>query len=61
MSAIDCPGHAHAIPVRRAEDLDELLQLADRLLVISGGHIVHEVPVAMAAQAEIGRHMVAEY
>ncbi len=42
-----------------SDDLDELLQLADRLLVISGGHIVHEVPVAMADRAEIGRHMAA--
>jgi len=45
--------------VRRCRDLDELLQLADRLLVISGGRIVHEVPVAMADRAEIGRHMAA--
>jgi simple sugar transport system ATP-binding protein len=42
-----------------SDDLDELLQLADRLLVISGGHIVHEVPIAMADRAEIGRHMAA--
>jgi len=28
-----------------SDDLDELLTLADRLLVISGGQIVHEVPL----------------
>ncbi len=42
-----------------SDDLDELLQLADRLVVISGGHIVHEVAIADADRAEIGRHMAA--
>ena len=57
--------HARLVAARNAgaavlvasDDLDELLQLADRLLVISGGHLVHEVPVAMADRAELGRHM----
>ena len=29
-----------------SEDLDEILELADRILVISGGKIVHETPIA---------------
>jgi simple sugar transport system ATP-binding protein len=34
-----------------SEDLDELLELSDRLLVIFEGRIVHETPTA---QADIG-------
>ena len=42
-----------------SDDLDELLALADRLLVIDGSHIVHEVSVDLADRAEIGRYMAA--
>ena len=38
-------------------DLDELLALADRLVVLSGGRVVHETPAAYADVAVIGRHM----
>lgn len=44
-----------------SDDLDELLQLADRLLVISDGRIVHDVSVAAADRAVIGRHMTADH
>ncbi|MBC8132599.1 MAG: ABC transporter ATP-binding protein [Deltaproteobacteria bacterium] len=38
-------------------DLDEIFTLADRVLVISEGKIVHESPAATADIAVIGRHM----
>jgi simple sugar transport system ATP-binding protein len=40
-----------------SEDLDELLQLADRLLVMSGGRIVHECRAAGADRHALGAHM----
>jgi ABC-type uncharacterized transport system ATPase subunit len=38
-------------------DLDEVFALADRILVISGGRIVHETPIADAKVESIGKHM----
>ncbi len=40
-----------------SEDLDEILELADRVLVISGGRISYETPIAAADRQVIGRHM----
>jgi len=40
-----------------SEDLDEVLELADRILVMSGGRIVFEVDRANADRYELGRHM----
>ncbi len=40
-----------------SEDLDEILELADRILVISGGKIVHETAAENADRTVIGRHM----
>lgn len=40
-----------------SEDLDELLKLSDRLLVISGGQFVYDSPTAEADFAAIGRSM----
>jgi simple sugar transport system ATP-binding protein len=40
-----------------SEDLDEILELADRILVISAGRIVHETPVQGAERHVIGRYM----
>ncbi|WP_197922858.1 ABC transporter ATP-binding protein [Thiosulfatihalobacter marinus] len=40
-----------------SEDLDETLELADRILVMSEGRIAFEAPAARADVAEIGRHM----
>jgi simple sugar transport system ATP-binding protein len=42
-----------------SEDLDELLTLADRLLVMSNGQIVYETPTQTADVASIGHHMAA--
>jgi len=41
-------------------DLDEIFTLADRVLVISDGKIVHETPVGLADIAVIGRHMAGQ-
>jgi len=38
-------------------DLDEIFALADRILVVSDGRIVHETTAAAADVAVIGRHM----
>lgn len=40
-----------------SEDLDELLHVADRLVVMCGGRIVNEGPAAGADRHAIGRHM----
>jgi simple sugar transport system ATP-binding protein len=40
-----------------SEDLDELLQLADRLVVMSEGRIVHETPAAGADRHRLGQYM----
>ncbi len=40
-----------------SEDLDELLELADRIAVIAEGQIVFETPAASADRALLGRHM----
>jgi len=40
-----------------SEDLDELLELADRILVMSEGRIVFHTAAAAADVTEIGRHM----
>jgi general nucleoside transport system ATP-binding protein len=40
-----------------SEDLDELLQLADRLVVMSGGRLVHTCAAAGADRLDIGRFM----
>jgi simple sugar transport system ATP-binding protein len=38
-------------------DLDEIFALSDRILVMSGGKIVHETPAQGADLRLIGRHM----
>lgn len=40
-----------------SEDLDEILELADRILVISGGKIVHETTSQNADRHVIGKYM----
>ena len=40
-----------------SEDLDELLELADRILVIHDGHISYQTRAAEANRVELGRHM----
>ncbi len=43
-----------------SEDLDEILELSDRILVMSGGRLVHETTRDAARVHEIGRHMAQE-
>ena len=40
-----------------SEDLDELLELADRVVVMSAGQLVHETPARDADRRRIGWHM----
>jgi general nucleoside transport system ATP-binding protein len=40
-----------------SSDLDEILEIADRLVVMFNGRLVHEAGVADADLTEIGRHM----
>ncbi len=40
-----------------SEDLDELLLLADRIVVMSEGEIVHDVPAAAADRRSLGAFM----
>lgn len=40
-----------------SEDLDEILELADRVLVMSEGRIAYETPIGTADLAAIGHHM----
>ncbi|SDN82828.1 nucleoside ABC transporter ATP-binding protein [Methylobacterium phyllostachyos] len=40
-----------------SEDLDEILELSDRIAVMSDGRIVYETPAAAAEVSTIGRHM----
>jgi simple sugar transport system ATP-binding protein len=40
-----------------SEDLDEILELSDRIVVMCEGKIVYETPGAGADAHEIGRHM----
>jgi simple sugar transport system ATP-binding protein len=57
--------HARILAVRAqgaavlliSEDLDELLELADRILVIENGAIVYETPAAGADRGTLGQHM----
>jgi len=40
-----------------SEDLDELLELADRIVVIAEGELVYETPAASAERATLGHYM----
>jgi len=56
-SRIVAARNAGAAVLLLSEDLDEILELADRVLVMSEGSIVHETPAAAADIAVIGQHM----
>ena len=40
-----------------SEDLDELLHVADRIVVMSGGRLVHDCAAAGADRHDLGRFM----
>jgi simple sugar transport system ATP-binding protein len=44
-----------------SEDLDEILELADRIVVMHDGEIVHQMPAEGADAQEIGRHMLGQH
>jgi simple sugar transport system ATP-binding protein len=44
-----------------SEDLDEVLELSDRVVVMSEGRIAYEAPIAEADHAEIGRRMAGKH
>jgi simple sugar transport system ATP-binding protein len=44
-----------------SEDLDEILELSDRILVMSEGHIAYETPAATAEIGEIGKYMAGHH
>ena len=44
-----------------SEDLDELLELSDRILVMSDGRLVYETPIAAANVQTIGEHMAGHH
>jgi simple sugar transport system ATP-binding protein len=49
--------NAGAAVLLMSEDLDEVLELSDRVLVMSEGRITYEVVADQARVAEIGHHM----
>lgn len=53
--------NAGAAVLLLSEDLDELLQLSDRILVISEGRLVYETPALNADIGEIGAHMAGHH
>ena len=44
-----------------SEDLDEILELADRIVVMHDGEVAHEMPAEGADPQEIGRHMLGQH
>ena len=44
-----------------SEDLDEILELSDRVVVMHEGRIVHEMPAEGADPQEIGHHMLGHH
>ncbi|MDR3475015.1 MAG: ABC transporter ATP-binding protein [Devosia sp.] len=53
--------NAGAAVLLLSEDLDELFELSDRILVMSGGELVYETPIATADTAVIGAHMAGHH
>ena len=49
--------NAHAAVLLMSEDLDEIMELSDRVLVMSEGRIVFDTPIDAADIATIGHHM----
>jgi simple sugar transport system ATP-binding protein len=44
-----------------AEDLDELLEMSDRILVICDGRLVYKTPTSEADVSRIGAHMAGHH
>ncbi|HEY4040336.1 MAG TPA: hypothetical protein VGM32_00660 [Rhodopila sp.] len=44
-----------------SEDLDEILELSDRIVVMHDGRVAHGLPAEAADPQEIGRHMLGHH
>jgi simple sugar transport system ATP-binding protein len=44
-----------------SEDLDELLEMSDRIMVMSDGRLVYETPIRDADIGVIGAHMAGHH
>jgi len=53
--------NAGAAVLLMSEDLDELLELSDRILVMSDGALVYETSIAQASVQTIGEHMAGHH
>lgn len=53
--------NAGAAVLLMSEDLDELLELSDRIFVMSDGALVYETPIAHASVQTIGEHMAGHH
>ncbi|KRB23574.1 MULTISPECIES: ABC transporter ATP-binding protein [Mesorhizobium] len=53
--------NAGAAVLLMSEDLDELLELSDRIFVMSDGALVYETPIARASVQTIGEHMAGHH
>ena len=53
--------NAGAAVLLMSEDLDELLELSDRILVMSDGALVYETSIAQAIVQTIGEHMAGHH
>ena len=53
--------NAGAAVLLMSEDLDELLELSDRIFVMSDGALVYETPIAQASVQIIGEHMAGHH
>ncbi|GJE77839.1 ABC transporter ATP-binding protein [Methylorubrum suomiense] len=60
-SRIVAARNAGAAVLLISEDLDEILELADRIVVMSEGKLVYETPAAAAESSVIGRHMAGHH
>ncbi|TIV05649.1 MAG: ABC transporter ATP-binding protein, partial [Mesorhizobium sp.] len=53
--------NAGAAVLLMSEDLDELLELSDRIFVMSDGALVYETPIAQASVQTIGEYMAGHH
>ena len=60
-SRIVAARNAGAAVLLISEDLDEIMELSDRIVVMSEGRFTYEVPAAEANVTEIGRHMAGRH
>jgi hypothetical protein len=52
---------ARSLPITTKSRWREILELADWIVVMHDGQVVHEMPAAGAEPQEIGRHMLGHH